>query len=241
MVAADAESDLPAAALARRTGLPAGPGRPGTLEVRVRSTGLAVGWGGARQRAELVVSLAGRRTAGPDPLARAIGIGRGVCHVVDATAGLGRDAARLAARGAEVTMIERHPVLVALLEDALRREAPPRLRLLAGDAAALLRDPASLGPVEVVYLDPMFADRGKAALPRNEGQVLRALLGEGVPDDPRDAELLQVARAVARRRVVVKRSPHAPPLGAERPDHAVTGTRVRFDVYLPRPGPPDPA
>jgi 16S rRNA (guanine1516-N2)-methyltransferase len=41
--------------------------------------------------------------------------------IIDATAGWGRDAAVLASFGAEVLMLERHPVMAALLSDALSR------------------------------------------------------------------------------------------------------------------------
>lgn len=42
-------------------------------------------------------------------------------RILDATAGWGRDAAVLASFGAEVLMLERHPVIAALLSDGLRR------------------------------------------------------------------------------------------------------------------------
>jgi 16S rRNA (guanine1516-N2)-methyltransferase len=166
-------------------------------------------------------------------LARAVGLRRGVRRVVDATAGLGRDAVTLAALGAEVTMIEAHPVLAALLADGLARAratglpAADRLHLRAGDAILLL---AGLQP-EAVLLDPMFPDRGKTALARREMQLCRELLGPGTEDPA----LLAAARAAASRRVVVKRSPRVRPFAGVVPDAALRGRRVRFDVYAPRP------
>src|SRR5690606_14637508 len=103
------------------------------------------------------------------PLARAIGVGRGVDTVVDATAGLGRDAAALAAAGLSVAMVERHPVLAVLLEDALaraRRDAPElaaRLTFVHADAFDVLAHWSP--PPDAVLIDPMFPDRGKTALP----------------------------------------------------------------------------
>ena len=85
---------------------------------------------------------------------RAIGVDRGVRTVVDATAGLGRDAFALAAVGASVTLIERDPVLAALLDDAIAR-APEtdadtaaivaRLTLLPGAAEWIPQDTAAAG------------------------------------------------------------------------------------------------
>lgn len=65
---------------------------------------------------------------------------------------------------------------------------------------------ADLGPVDVIYLDPMFPGEGRTALPKRELQLLRELTG----DDEGGAQLLALARTRARRRVVVKRSLHAP-------------------------------
>ncbi|MGL9773657.1 MAG: class I SAM-dependent methyltransferase [Sodalis sp. (in: enterobacteria)] len=55
-------------------------------------------------------------------VAKAVGIkGQGLPDVVDATAGLGRDAFVLACLGCRVQMFERHPVMAALLKNGLRR------------------------------------------------------------------------------------------------------------------------
>ena len=75
-------------------------------------------------------------------LPRAIGMrGGNTPHVVDATAGLGRDAFLLASLGAKVTLIERSAQMHALLADALLRAADSdvaeiisRMTLLHGDA-----------------------------------------------------------------------------------------------------------
>ncbi|RMH03102.1 MAG: 16S rRNA methyltransferase [Planctomycetota bacterium] len=171
-------------------------------------------------------------------LARAVGLrpGRPRPEVVDATAGLGRDAFLLAVLGCRVVALERcaalHAALVAALDRALADpEAAAalggRLRFLHADARAWL---AALAPGErpqVVLVDPMHPPRGKSALVRREMRLLRALVG----DDPDAAELLAAARAAATARVVVKRPRHAPPL-APSPNHAVRGRSTRFDVYL---------
>src|SRR5690554_7937812 len=80
-------------------------------------------------------------------IARACGFAQGVTpSVVDATAGLGRDAFVLASLGAPVLMVERVAAIFALLEDGLARalgdaetaEVAARMHLAHGDAATEL-------------------------------------------------------------------------------------------------------
>lgn len=180
-----------------------------------------------------------RRGAGltrRQPLARALG--RSVCTVIDATAGMGQDAFLLACFGYEVTAIERVAPLALLLADAVERASlddrlrgamGDRLRVVHADAAPYL---ASLeSPPDAVYVDPMFPPKRKAsALPPKPVQMLRRLVG----DDADAAELLAIARQTARQRVVVKRPTHAKPL-APSPDASHEGKLVRYDVYAIRP------
>jgi 16S rRNA (guanine1516-N2)-methyltransferase len=171
-------------------------------------------------------------------IARAVGILPGVRPLVlDATAGLGRDAFVLAGLGCELTLIERHPLLAALLEDGLRRarddadSAPiaARMQLREGDAIALMRDWSSEAP-QVVYLDPMFPPRDKSALVKKEMRMFRPLVG----DDNDAPTLLAAALSLASHRVVVKRSRQAPALGGIAPGYALEGKSSRFDIYPKR-------
>ena len=196
-------------------------------------------------RAELAEGMFDRRrrAAGvrSEPLARAAGLGKGPPpRVLDATAGLGRDAALLAFLGCEVTAVERHPVVAALLADALERAVrrpelaaalAGRLRVVVGDARLLLAGATGDDAPDVVLLDPMYPVARRSALARKELQALRRLVGD---DEDADA-LLAPALAAARRRVVVKRHAHAPPLAGRAPDLRLPGTSTRFDVYLARP------
>lgn len=172
------------------------------------------------------------RGAASQPLARAIG--RQAATIVDATAGLGRDSAVLGALGAAVTMVENHAVLWALLRDGLARAATDpgvaalaaRLQLVHADARVWLRDLAPAQRPEVVYLDPMYPERKKAALAKLEMQVLQSLLA----DDSHPESLFAAAKLAARRRVVVKRPLRAAPIAAG-VHHSVVTKLVRFDVY----------
>jgi 16S rRNA (guanine1516-N2)-methyltransferase len=165
-----------------------------------------------------------RRLTSKDDLWRAIGVGR-VRTVVDATAGLGRDAASLAALGLDVIAVERAPLLVELWRDAERRGRLPRtLRFEAGDARDVLR---SLTPSpDAVLLDPMYPAGPRRAAPGRALVVLRDVCG----DDLDAALVLAVARQVAER-VVVKRPRKAAPI-APAPTHTWSGTSTRFDLYV---------
>jgi 16S rRNA (guanine1516-N2)-methyltransferase len=171
-------------------------------------------------------------------LVRAIGIkGKNLPTILDGTAGLGQDSFVLACQGSRVEMLERNPVMTALLADGLRRagEDPvigkvvrEQMTLVAGDSLEKLgKFPPDRRP-EVVYLDPMFPHRSKSALVKKEMQILRTLVG----DDEDSDDLLPVALRVATKRVVVKRPAYAPPLTGPKPDIVFNTKNNRFDVYL---------
>ncbi len=109
-------------------------------------------------------------------IAKAVGARPGrPLQVLDATAGLGRDAFVLATLGCRVQMLERHPVVAELLRDGLRRAAvtgDPELAVIVERLSLLAADSLQqLGPdhrVEVVYLDPMFPERSKSASVKKE-------------------------------------------------------------------------
>lgn len=184
------------------------------------------------------------RTAGGgggEAVVRACGVKAGhPIRVLDATAGLGRDTWLLAHVGAEVTCCERSPIVQALLRDGLARAAADpasaatagRIRLHEGSSLALLQQLAGLPATErpeTVYLDPMFPHRDKSALVKLDMRLFREVVGA---DHDADA-LLAAARAVATRRVVVKRPRHAPDLDGIAPHQRMEGQSNRFDLYAP--------
>jgi 16S rRNA (guanine1516-N2)-methyltransferase len=170
-----------------------------------------------------------------DPLARAVGLKSGqALSVVDATAGLGRDAFFLASLGVRVTMIERVGPVFAALSDHLKtlRSASEgaddicdRLEVLRGDSITLL---PTLTP-EVVLIDPMHPPRSKSALVKKEMRDLRAVVGQ----DEDAGQLIRVALSCARNRVVIKWPRKAAlPEGLPKPSHQIIGKTVRYDVFM---------
>ena len=110
------------------------------------------------------------------------------------TAGLGRDAFVLAGLGCKVIMVERHPVVAALLEDGLRRAYDDseigewmreRMSLFHGSSIDKLADAVkSTGTeIDVVYLDPMYPHREKSALVKKEMRVFQTLVGADLDAD----------------------------------------------------------
>jgi len=172
-----------------------------------------------------------------EAVAKAVGIkGNYLPDVVDATAGLGRDAFVLAALGCRVRMLERHPVVAALLEDGLQRGYADaeiggwlreRLTLLHVASEQALSEIAPAP--DVVYLDPMYPHRQKSAMVKKEMRVFQSLVG---PDMDADA-LLAPARRLAKKRIVVKRPDYAPPLAGVVTQSAVVTKSHRFDIYPP--------
>ena len=171
-------------------------------------------------------------------IAKAVGIQPGVRpRVLDATAGLGRDAFVLAQLGCALTLIERQPLIAALLEDGMQRALGDadvgaimqRMRLLRGNAISLMSN-WSAEPPQVIYLDPMFPHRDKSAQVKKEMRLFRPLAG----DDDDAPELLAAALALATHRVVVKRPRKAPAISGEPPGYTLDGKSSRYDIYPKR-------
>ncbi|WPA92284.1 16S rRNA (guanine(1516)-N(2))-methyltransferase RsmJ [Providencia zhijiangensis] len=170
-----------------------------------------------------------------EAVAKAVGIKKEYLpDVIDATAGLGRDAFVLAALGCKVRMLERHPVVAALLDDGLQRgyQDPEigewlqsRMSLIHASSITALAEITEVP--DVIYLDPMYPHRQKSALVKKEMRVFQSLVGA---DDDADS-LLAPAIALAKRRVVVKRPDYAEPLAGQKAPSAVTTKSHRFDIY----------
>jgi hypothetical protein len=181
-----------------------------------------------------------RPRPGLDPLLRALPRSPAGLEVIDATAGWGADAGLLAAAGARVTMIERAPVVAALLAAALERwraeghPAADRLTLVAADAREALVGLTA----DVVLLDPFFEGREEATTTAAPLRWLRVAGRWRVapPGEDDAALLLRAARAAARSRVVVKRPAGAAPFAGVRPSGSLAGRVVRYDLYAPTHG-----
>lgn len=175
-------------------------------------------------------------------IAKAVGLKQGTPPptVLDATAGLAKDAYVLACLGCPMTLLERSPVIAELTRNAIQRASDDehfKTILKTGFniinqssieyLTKLLNEDNSALP-DVIYLDPMYPDRKKSASVKKNMQILQKLLGK----DEDTQELLNTALKVARKRVVVKRPKGAENLSEVKPTYAVESKKTRYDVYI---------
>lgn len=165
---------------------------------------------------------------------KAIGIkSNNELSVLDATAGLGTDAFLLASKGCEVLMLERSPIIGALLQNGLERynkqkSGSIKLELLLSPANNYLAALKSKQH-DIIYLDPMYPPRVKSALGKKNMRILHTIVGA---DEDAD-EILTLALQWAKKRVVVKRPKFAQNLGSIKPDIVfVSNASSRYDVYI---------
>lgn len=168
-------------------------------------------------------------------LAKAVGLNKGkMPKVIDATAGLGRDAFLLASLGVSVSLIERSPVMHQHLVEGMERakaeggiyaEIMERMTLLHGNSIELIPTLQA----DVIVVDPMHPPRGNTALVKQEMRVLREVVGA----DTDQEDLMKVALAHARSRVVLKWPIKAEPMaGIRKPSHQIVGKSTRWDVFM---------
>jgi 16S rRNA (guanine1516-N2)-methyltransferase len=172
-------------------------------------------------------------------LAKAIGMKESTNpSIIDATPGLGSDAIVLSWLGCDVTMVERSPIIHAPLVDGLQRARSDSLSTAVPDEQLAVRHHYAIDYLsrlaqsdapDVIYLDPMYPQRDQSALAKKEMRILHELVG----DDEDAPELLTMALARAKRRVVVKPSRRLAPLLKGLPlDVQLKGQSTRYDVYI---------
>lgn len=160
---------------------------------------------------------------------------RSLRRILDLTAGWGVDALILARHGQQVTLLEQHRLLHAIIDHALVELASTpagasiaqRMSLEHTNAMDYLQKLGEARDFDCIYLDPMFAAHKSGAKPAKDMQILQALTAN------QDIEsCFALALAKARRRVVVKRAAKAPALAGPKPDLVQRAKTIRFDIYL---------
>ncbi|MBT4836105.1 MAG: class I SAM-dependent methyltransferase [Methylococcales bacterium] len=151
---------------------------------------------------------------------------------------MGKDAFILASLGCQVTIIERSPILYALLFDALKRAQQDlstesivkNIQLINADSKQLIASDFFLlnnQAIDVIYMDPMYPKRNKSAKVKKEMQIIQKLVGK----DEDSADLFEICLNIATK-VVVKRPKTAQPITQKKADYNVVNKNTRYDVYL---------
>jgi len=170
------------------------------------------------------------------PLARAAGLKPGINpHILDLTAGLGRDAFVLASLGCELSLVERNPIVYELLENALERaqyhEATAnivkRICLIFDNAANYLLSLDGNSYPDTIYIDPMYPQRSKSAQVKKEMQFFHQIVGQ----DDDASKLLDAALKSPVKRIVVKRPKSANTLGDFKAVSHISSKNTRYDIY----------
>ena len=162
--------------------------------------------------------------------------------ILDTTAGLAGDAFVLATLGCPVTLLERSPILFALIENAVERASlsdnfqsivNQGFHIINCDANNYIKErlgnnnATSDNQPDVIYIDPMYPERKKSALVKKDMQILQRLHGQ----EEIAAELLDNALLYAKKRVVVKRPIQAETLNDKKPNTCIKSKKTRYDVY----------
>ncbi|MFN9066563.1 MAG: class I SAM-dependent methyltransferase, partial [Bdellovibrionales bacterium] len=164
-----------------------------------------------------------------EPLVRALGIEKGIQKVLDLSMGLAIDSVLLSQLGFQVTSLERNGILHFLAIEGQKVSLRPevqRIQFVHSQAASYLESQNLLLDCSI-YFDPMFPEKKKAALPRQEMQFFKKLVGA----DEDAAQVLKLALEKNVNRVVVKRPIKAEPLWGI-PSHQLKTKLVRYDVYM---------
>lgn len=158
-------------------------------------------------------------------------------RVLDAMAGLGKDAFLMASAGCSVQMLEKSHIVHALLEDGLARLSGGAGTSLFYDIALqhsdFLNSGFSKSDFDVVYLDPMYSIVNRKSRAKKDMDRLHDLVGME-SQDPMvlDPVLLEKAFGIADKRVIIKRPKNAPNFAGRKPEISYSGSSARFDVYL---------
>lgn len=156
-------------------------------------------------------------------------------RILDATAGLCKDALRLAFWGHAVTACERDPRIAEGLLVA-REEAShhffystwiSRLKIIPQSIEDFVRD----NPTEkfdLITIDPMFPSEKRSSLPQKDLQFL----AESVDCEDNASDLLNFCWELGAKKILLKRPLKCPEIGPRKPTHQFYGRAHRWDVFV---------
>jgi 16S rRNA (guanine1516-N2)-methyltransferase len=148
--------------------------------------------------------------------------------VIDATAGLAKDAVLMGLYGYRVIMLEQNPLLATVIYYALLERLIPidNLELIFTNSLDYFRSNPDIRPY-AVYLDPMFK-QGDKALAKKDMQIIQ-LLTHNSPN--LDIELFNAAHLQARKVIVKRDNKQAALVSTPAPSYSKQGKTIRYDIY----------
>lgn len=210
------------------------------LELQQTAQGLQLTWNKANKKPLRYhidfVKTASQLRSFPAPKQGAFNqsLGKKTKSIIDVTGGWGGDALLMSLQGYDVTVIERLPVMAALLGEAFNRLANSVWasktnyhvpKFICGNAIDVLKHEKLAA--DCVYMDPMFpVKRKKSAASNKHMQLLQWLACS-------DEDAADLADLICKKypRLAVKRPDYAEPIIAN-PSTQFSSKLVHYDVYL---------
>ena len=159
------------------------------------------------------------------PFVKAIGFKGKPLHILDVTAGWGKDAFLLAQLGCHVTAMENHKLVFSFLRDFEKQtQTKGSLKFILGDSLSYLK--TILEKPDIIYFDPLFPE-DKKSLSRKSLRILQELTFQ---EGEQSKELFEACLKKAKKRVVAKRHKLQKPM-SKNLLCTFSGRSVCFDVF----------
>lgn len=149
---------------------------------------------------------------------------------LDLTGGLGRDAIILALAGIKVTIIERNPYLVIILNYLQQNFVTQgfEVNIIYADSLTFLQH--NTNPYTCIYYDPMFADN-KQALAKKDMQLIDWFVGMNIDTCVNNLEIYNLAIKICHKLIVKRDNKQEFLIKQLKPTYQKLGKTIRFDVY----------
>ncbi len=161
-------------------------------------------------------------------LSKALGAGKKGLNVLDISAGLAIDAIFLMQLGYKVTALERNPIIFLALDTAykaLPAADSEKIKFIYAAAEKYIEEMSD--HYDIMYFDPMFPEKKKSALPKQEMILFKQLVGS---DDDASHVVHCILQSKKVSRLVVKR-PLRGDFLFQKPQSSLLGKLIRFDIY----------
>jgi 16S rRNA (guanine1516-N2)-methyltransferase len=150
--------------------------------------------------------------------------------IIDATAGLAKDALLLSLYGYKVIMLEQNPLLATVIYYAILEKLIPatNLQLFFINSLDYFKANLDIKPY-AIYLDPMFNKAGKT-LAKKDMQIIDLLAKDTKQSD--DVELFNVSYSLCKKLIVKRDNKQQALVTKPLPTYSKQGKTIRYDIYV---------